>query len=278
MSAPQPPLAGVIGWPIGHSRSPRLHGHWLRRYGVDGYYVPIALSPEDFEAGVRSLPRLGFRGVNVTIPHKEAAFALADDRSARAAAIGAANTLVFGADGAIHADNTDGHGFLENLRQGAPGWRADAGPALVLGAGGAARGVVRALLDAGAPELRIANRTRSRAETLRSEFGSRMVILDWAEAEAAAAGAATIVNTTSLGLDAGDAAPIAFTAADPDALATDIVYDPLETPFLAAARARGLRTVDGLGMLLHQAAPGFEAWFGVRPDVDEALRAAVLAP
>ncbi len=278
MSLDRPPLAGVIGWPIGHSRSPKLHGHWLRRYGIDGYYVPIGLPPEDFEAGLRALAKLGFRGVNVTIPHKETAFALADARSPRAEAIGAANTLTFGGDGAIHADNTDGYGFLENLRQEAPGWRADAGPALVLGAGGAARGVVRALLEAGTPELRLANRTRARADVLRSEFGARVVALDWAQAEAATTGATTIVNTTSLGLAAQDGAPIGFAAADPDALATDIVYEPLETPFLAAARRRGLRTVDGLGMLLHQAAPGFEAWFGVRPEVDGALRAAVLAP
>ncbi len=277
MNTDRPLLAGVVGWPIGHSRSPRLHGHWLDRYGIDGYYIPIALEPEDFEAGLRALPRLGFRGVNVTIPHKETACALADARSPRADAIGAANTLSFGAEGEIHADNTDGYGFLENLRQGAPGWRADAGPALVLGAGGAARGVVWALLEAGAPEVRLANRTRARADALRSEFGARVVALDWAEAEAAAAGATAIVNTTALGLAVEDVAPLDFRNADAQALATDIVYEPLETPFLAAARRRGLRTVDGLGMLLHQAAPGFEAWFGVRPEVDDALRAAVLA-
>ncbi len=269
-------LAGVMGWPIAHSRSPRLHGHWLRRYGVDGHYVPLGVRPEDFAAALAALPRLGFRGVNVTIPHKERALALAGSVSERAALIGAANTLTFGEGGAVHADNTDGYGFLANLRQGAPGWTAAAGPALVLGAGGAARGVVAALLSDGAPEIRIANRTRDRAVALRDHFGERVAVVDWAGAEEAVAGAATIVNTTSLGMHGGTASPLRLDAALDTALVTDIVYTPLVTPLLARAAARGLATVDGLGMLLHQAAPGFEAWFGVRPEVDADLRAAVL--
>jgi shikimate dehydrogenase len=271
-----PPLAGVIGWPIAHSLSPRLHGHWLKRYGIAGYYIPIGLPPEDFEAGLLSLPRLGFRGVNVTIPHKEAALALAASATQRATAIGAANTLSFGPDG-IHADNTDGYGFIANLRQQTPDWRAAAGPALVLGSGGSARAIVHALLAEGAPEVRIANRNRGRAEALEAHFGGRIVVVDWPKAAAAVVDAATIVNTTPLGMG-GDAVPIDLAAAPARALVADVVYGAEPTPFVAEARRLGLATADGLGMLLHQAAPGFEAWFGQRPQVDDELRAAVLAP
>lgn len=273
-----PRLAGVIGWPIGHSRSPKLHGHWLRRYGIDGYYVPIALAPEAFAEGIRALPGLGFRGVNVTIPHKEAALALATEVGPRAAAVGAANTLTFGPDGAIHADNTDGYGFIANLRQEAPGWQAEAGPALVLGAGGAARGIVQALLAEGAPEIRLANRTRARAEALQAHFGARVRLLGWEEALAGAGGeVATLVNTTSLGMPGGEALPLDFGRIAPGTLVTDLVYGAEPTPFVQAARRRGLVAVDGLGMLLHQAVPGFERWFGRTPEVDAELRAAVMA-
>jgi shikimate dehydrogenase len=273
-----PPLAGVIGWPIAHSLSPRLHGHWLRRYGIDGHYIPIGLPPEAFEAGLLSLPRLGFRGVNVTIPHKEAALALATAASPRATAIGAANTLTFGRNGRIDADNTDGYGFIANLRQQAPGWSAAAGPALVLGAGGSARAVIHALLADGAPYVRISNRTGVRAEALRGHFGSRITVVDWPDAPAAAAGAATIVNATSIGMGLGPVASFDLSAAPHTALVADLVYGEEPTPFVAAAARHGLLAVDGLGMLLHQAAPGFEAWFGRRPEVDAELRAAVLAP
>jgi shikimate dehydrogenase len=273
-----PPLAGVIGWPIGHSRSPRLHGHWLRRYGIVGYYIPIGLPPEGFAEGLRALGALGFRGVNVTIPHKEAALALAATASERAVAAGAANTLTFGAGGAIHADNTDGYGFIANLRQEAPRWSAADGPALVLGAGGAARAIVDALRGAGAPEVRVANRTRTRAEGLEAHFGSGIVAVDWEDAAAAAADAATIVNTTSLGMAAGSELPVPLGGVRRTAVVADVVYGGAPTAFVAEARRLGLVGVDGLGMLLHQAAPGFEAWFGRWPEVDDALRAAVLAP
>jgi shikimate dehydrogenase len=278
MTAGAPPLAGVIGWPIGHSRSPRLHGHWLQRHHIAGHYVPIALPPERLADGLAALALLGFRGVNVTIPHKEAVLALASARSARAERIGAANTLTFTADGGFEADNTDGYGFLANLRQAAPDWKPEAGPALVLGAGGAARAIIVALLDAGAPELRLANRSRDRAEALAAAFGPRIVVQDWDHVERALAGVRTIVNTTALGMAGQPPLTLSLAAAPDDALVTDIVYQPLETPFLAAAKARGLVTVDGLGMLLHQAVPGFERWFGLRPEVDANLRAAVLAP
>ena len=278
MSGVGPPLAGVLGWPIGHSRSPRLHGHWLRRHRIPGHYVPMSVAPDDLAEALRALPRLGFVGVNVTIPHKEQALALATTVSEEAARIGAANTLTFLDGGGVHADNTDGYGFLANLRQAAPGWSALAGPALVLGAGGSARAVVAALIADGAPEVRLANRTRARAEALAAHFGPVVRVVDWAEADAAAGGAATIVNATSLGMADAAGAALTFAAAPAGAVVTDLVYRPLETAFLAAARARGLAVVDGLGMLLHQAVPGFERWFGVRPEVDADLRAAVLAP
>lgn len=270
------PLAGVVGWPIAHSRSPRLHGLWLRRYGVDGHYVPLAVDPWDLEAAFAALPKLGFRGVNVTIPHKETALRIADSVSDSAALAGAANTITFGPDGAVAADNTDGYGFLASLRHGAPGWSAAEGPALVLGAGGASRAVIAALLADGAPSVRLANRTKTRAEALRERFGARVEVVGWRDASAAAEGAATVVNTTSLGMAGQPELPLRLDAAPPGALVTDIVYAPLATPLLRQAAALGLRTVDGLGMLLHQAVPGFERWFGLRPEVDDDLRAAVL--
>jgi shikimate dehydrogenase len=273
---PPPRLGGVIGDPISHSRSPALHGHWLARYGIRGHYVPMTVAAADLEAALRALPKLGFAGINVTLPHKEAVLALADAATERATRIGAANTLEFRA-GAVHADNTDGYGFLANMRQSAPGWRADAGPAVVVGAGGAARAVVDALVEEGAPVVRIANRTRARAEALAAAHGGLAEVVDWSAASGAMADAATIVNTTALGMTGQPPLDVSLAAAPRSAVVTDLVYAPLETPFLAEAAARGLRVVDGLGMLLHQAAPGFERWFGRRPEVDAALRAAVLA-
>ncbi|WGH80290.1 shikimate dehydrogenase [Jannaschia ovalis] len=266
-------LAGVIGDPIGHSRSPRLHGHWLRRYGIDGQYVPLHVRPADLEATLRLLPRIGFAGINVTLPHKEAVFALADTVTDRARSVEAANTLSF-RDGGIHADNTDGIGFIASLRQGAPGWPADR-PAVVLGAGGAARGIVAALLDAGVPHVRIANRTAARAEALAARFPAAEAIA-WDATPAALADCGLLVNTTSLGMAGQPPLEIALDDLAPEAVVTDIVYAPLVTDLLARAAARGNPTVDGLGMLLHQAAPGFAAWFGATPEVDDALRRAVL--
>lgn len=270
------PLAGVIGMPVAHSLSPRLHGHWLRRYGINGHYVPIPVMPEHLAEVLRILPRAGFVGVNVTIPHKEAVLALADAVTDRAALIGAANTLIFRPDGKIHADNTDGYGFIANLRQNAPEWQADAGPAAVIGAGGAARAVVASLLDTGVKELRITNRTRIRSEQIKAEFGARLVVYDWAQAGNMLEGAATVVNATSLGMHGKQPIRVPLDALSPDALVTDLVYTPLMTPLLEEARSRGCRVVDGLGMLLHQAAPGFERWFGRRPEVDEETRRVVL--
>ncbi|HEY0214528.1 MAG TPA: shikimate dehydrogenase [Paenirhodobacter sp.] len=270
-------LAGVIGNPIGHSLSPAVHGFWLRLYGVRGHYVPMQIAPEDVAQVLRALPKAGFSGCNVTIPHKEAVFAIADVITDRAAKIGAANTLTFQPDGSIHADNTDGYGFLANLRDGAPSWQAQAGPAAVLGAGGAARAIVVSLLDAGVPELRIANRTRARADALRDEFGDRVCPYDWDNVGPMLADVATLVNTSSLGMAGGGGDYVVPMQALPvTAVVTDCVYTPLITPFLAAAAARGCTVVDGLGMLLHQAVPGFERWFGHTPQVTPALRQTVL--
>lgn len=277
MSDDRPLLAGVCGFPIGHSKSPVLFAHWLREHGIPGHYVPLRIAPDAFETVLRALPSAGFRGVNVTVPHKQAALALADSASAAARTIGAANTLVFHQEGAIEADNTDAYGFLANLRAGAPGWLPASGPAVMLGAGGAARAAAHVLLEAGVPALRIANRTRDRAEELAAHFGARVEVVDWSAREAAIDGAATIVNATSLGMLGKPPLDLRLDAAPSAALVTDMIYNPLVTPLLAAARARGMPTVDGLGMLLHQARPGFRAWFGQDPQVTEALRAACLA-
>lgn len=269
------PLAGVIGCPVGHSRSPVLHGTWLRQYGIAGQYVPLHVEAGDLADVLRAMPRMGFVGANVTIPHKEAVLALADDVSETASRIGAANTLTFGPDGRLHADNTDAYGFIANLRQNAPGWDAMRGPALVLGAGGAARAIIVALQDAGVPEIILCNRTAARAEALAAEFG--VTALPWEDRARVLSGMACVVNTTSLGMQGQPALDLDLSALPASALVTDIVYSPLETPLLAQARARGCTVVDGLGMLLHQAVPGFARWFGARPEVTDALRAAVLA-
>jgi shikimate dehydrogenase len=271
------PLAGVIGHPIAHSRSPALHGFWLRRYGVKGHYIPMDVAPADLETTLRHLPKIGFVGLNVTLPHKEVILKIADVISDRAALIGAANTLIFRKDGKIHADNTDGAGFVANLRQNAPHWVPAAGPAAVFGAGGAARAVVAALIEVGVPEIRIANRSRPRAEALRADFGAKLVVYDWVQAANMLEGAATVINTTSLGMAGKPEFRVPLDAIEPGAVVNDLVYNPLKTTFLAEAEQRGATIVDGLGMLLHQAAPGFERWFGPTPAVDEATRQAVLS-
>lgn len=271
------PLAGVIGHPIAHSRSPALHGFWLRRYGVKGHYIPMDVAPADLETTLRHLPKIGFVGLNVTLPHKEAILKIADVITDRAALIGAANTLIFRKDGKIHADNTDGAGFVANLRQNAPHWVPSAGPAAVFGAGGAARAVVAALIEIGVPEIRISNRSRPRAEALRADFGAKLVVYDWVQAANMLEGATTVINTTSLGMAGKPEFRVPLDALEPGTVVNDLVYNPLKTAFLAEAEQRGVTIVDGLGMLLHQAAPGFERWFGPAPAVDEATRQAVLS-
>ncbi len=270
------PLAGVIGHPIAHSKSPKLHGYWLKRYNLTGHYIPMDVAQKDLQQTLELLPKLGFVGLNVTIPHKESVLKIADVVTDRAALIGSANTLIFRKDGRIHADNTDGSGFIANLRQNAPNWVPSEGPAAVFGAGGAARAVIAALIEMGVPEIRLANRTRPRAEALRADFGAKVVIYDWVKAGNMLEGAATVVNTTSLGMIGKPDFRVPLDGLERKALVTDLVYNPLKTQFLQEAEAAGCTIVDGLGMLLHQAAPGFERWFGVRPEVDAETRAAVL--
>ena len=268
--------AGVMGWPVAHSRSPRLHGYWLAQYGIDGAYVPLPVEPRHFEAAVRALPKLGFSGANVTVPHKEAALRLADRVSENARRIGAVNALFVQEDGSISGDNTDGFGFMENLTSGAPRWRARAGPGLVLGAGGAARAVVLALLDAGVPEVRLSNRTLARAETVASDLEGGITVVAWDDRHQACEGVGVLVNCTSLGMSGQPRLEIDLSALPPAAVVNDIVYAPLMTELLEQARARGHTIVDGLGMLLHQARPAFRAWFGRDPEVTPALREFVI--
>lgn len=277
MNAPKRiPLAGVIGSPVAHSKSPLIFRHWLRQLGIRGFYIPMDIASGDLEDAIKTMPKLGFVGLNVTIPHKEHVLGIADLVSDRAALIGSANTLIFRDDGKVHADNTDGYGFTENLRQGAPNWDAKSGPAAILGAGGAARAVLSSLIDAGAPEIRLTNRTRTRSDALAREFGTKVRVYDWVQAGNMLEGAKTIVNATSLGMVGKPEMRIPLDGMSKDAVVTDLVYVPLETPLLAHAKSIGCQTVDGLGMLLYQAAPGFERWFGIRPEVDETLRQAVL--
>lgn len=269
-------LAGVMGWPISHSRSPRLHNYWLEQYGLDGVFVPLAVPPERGEQAIRALPALGFRGCNVTVPYKELAYRTVDRRDPLAERMRAVNLIVVGADGSLEGRNTDGYGFLENLKAGCPGWSAEAGPAVVLGAGGAARAVVVSLLDAGAPKVRLVNRTRARAEELATELGGAITVVDWASRETALENAALLVNTTTQGMTGHDPLDLDLRALPTDAVVNDIVYAPLVTPLLAAAEARGNRTVGGIGMLLHQARPAFAAWFGIDPQVTPELARHVL--
>jgi len=270
------PLAGVIGTPISHSKSPQLHGHWLKTLGLPGHYIPMDVSPDDLETVIRSLPKMGFVGVNITVPHKERIMEIADLITDRAILIGAANTLIFRKDGKIHADNTDGYGFVQNLKQSAPSWDPAAGPAAVLGAGGAARAIIASLLDVGVPSLLLSNRTRVKSDALKAEFGKRIVVYNWLKAGNMLKEAATVVNTTSLGMIGKPPLRVPLDGLQKGALVTDIVYAPLKTRLLLEAEQMGCQTVDGLGMLIHQAVPAFERWFGQRPQVDSATRAAVL--
>lgn len=270
------PLAGVIGSPIAHSKSPQIHNHWLRIHGLAGYYIPMDVTANHLRQAIDTLPKLGFVGVNITVPHKEKALEMADQATDRAILTGAANTLIFRGDGKIHADNTDGYGFLQNIRQKAPDWDPTSGPAAILGAGGAARAVIAALLDAGVPEIMITNRTRVRAEALQSDFGNRLRVIDWLQAGNMLEDARTVINTTSLGMLGQPPLRVPLDGLRKGTLVTDLVYAPLKTGLLTEAEEMGCVTVDGLGMLLHQAVPAFERWFGVRPEVDSATRAAAL--
>ena len=269
--------ACVIGWPVEHSRSPLIHRYWLKQYGIDGAYEKEAVRPEDLARFLRSLAARGYAGANVTLPHKEAALRAAESADQAAVAIGAANTLWLDPDGKLHASNTDAYGFMTNLKAEAPDWNKGRRPVLVLGAGGAARAILHGLLTEGAARLLLANRTRGRAEALAQAFGLAVHVVDWEDRNQALAGCGLLVNATSLGMSGKENLDLDLAALPADAVVADIVYSPLETKLLAAARARGNRVVDGLDMLLHQAVPGFERWFGVRPEVTPKLRAHVAA-
>jgi shikimate dehydrogenase len=270
-------LAGVMGFPVMHSRSPKLHNYWLAHHGMTGTYLPLAVDAQGLRAALRALAPLGFSGCNLTIPHKEAALAVVDEVDPLARRIGAINCVIVRADGSLQGQNHDAFGYIESVRETSSGWRADRGPIVVIGAGGGARAVLVSLIDEGAREIRLVNRTPERAKALERELGGPIEALDWDDRRAALDGAAMLVNTTSRGMAGEPALDLPLDALPVSALVSDIVYIPRETPLLAAARMRGNPVVNGLGMLLHQARPAFNAWFGVMPEVTPELRAMIEA-
>jgi shikimate dehydrogenase len=271
-------LAGVTGWPIAHSRSPRLHNYWLQQYGIDGAYVPLAIAPGDFEQAIRALPKLGFAGCNVTMPHKEAALQVVDQVDPAAKRIGAVNTIVVAEDGSLAGSNTDAFGFIQALHDGAPDLDLNTGAAVMLGAGGAAKAIAVSLLDAGVKELIILNRTEARAHELAGSLDDdKITVLNWGQRSSCLGAANFLVNSTTQGMQGQPPLDLDLDDLASGAVVMDAVYTPLLTPLLAGAKARGNHIVDGLGMLLHQARPGFAAWFGHEPVVDRGLREHVLA-
>ncbi len=270
-------LAGVMGMPVAHSRSPTIHNFWLNAHGLRGAYVPLAVQPERLKDALAGLVALGFRGCNVTMPHKQTAMPLLHRVNETARRIGAVNTIVVEADGTLSGFNNDGNGFVQSLRDARPGWRADEGPILLLGAGGAARAVVVALLENGARDIRIANRTPEKAQAIAAEFGSAISTLHWDGRSAAVADIALLINSTDRGMIGKPPLEIDLGRLGANTLVADLIYTPLETPFLADARRRGCTTVNGLGLLLNQARLAFQAWFGVLPDVTPELIKAIQA-
>ncbi|UUZ63926.1 shikimate dehydrogenase [Polaromonas sp. P1-6] len=270
-------LAGIMGWPVAHSRSPKLHNYWLEKYGLPGAYVQLPVAPGKLDVALPGLAALGFRGCNITIPHKVEALKFVHEVDANAKRMGALNTIVVQADGSLKGFNNDGFGYIQSLLDAKPDWRADTGPITVLGAGGAARAVVLSLADRGAKEIRLLNRTPEKAQALAAEFGAPVKALPWSERHAALADVALLVNTTSQGMHGNPALELTLDALPRHALVSDVIYVPLQTPLLAAARLRGNPTVNGLGMLLNQARPAFHAWFGVMPEITPELRRAVEA-
>ena len=270
-------IAGLLGWPVAHSRSPVIHNHWLAQHGIPGRYVLFPVPPEKLEAAVRGLAALGLRGCNVTTPHKQAIFPLLDRVDDLAQRIGAVNTVVVEKDGTLTGFNNDGNGFIQSLRDADPNWRPDSGPILVLGAGGAARAVVASLAAQGAKEIRLANRTQDKADAIAQAVGPLVKVVPWDAREDALDGITMLANATSLGSAGKPPLPMSLDRLPKGALVGDLIYVPPETPLLAAARARGNVTVNGLGLLLNQARPAFNAWFGVMPEITPQLRAAILA-
>ena len=270
-------MAGVMGWPVAHSRSPVIHNHWIRQYGLQGAYGLFPVQPERLQDAVRGLRALGLAGCNVTIPHKVDAMQWMDLVDPLARRVGAINTIVVTPEGALHGFNNDGFGYIQSLRDARPDWQASAGPATVLGAGGAARAIVLSLLDQGATEVRLLNRTRAKAQAMADEFGPCVQVFDWSERHESLSSIALLVNTTNQGMHGEPALDIRLERLPQTALVSDAIYIPLETPLLRAARLRGNATVNGLGMLLNQARPAFQAWFGPLPEITPALHQAVMA-
>ncbi len=264
-------LAGVMGWPVSHSRSPMIHNHWIHKHHLNGAYGMFPVEPEQLQTAIRGLKALGIAGCNITIPHKVSAMQLVDWVNPLAQRIGAINTIVVQADGSLHGYNNDGFGYIQSLLEAQPNWQANAGPAVVIGAGGAARAIVVALIDAGATEVRVINRTRSKADEFAQEFGPSVKSVSWDLRQDALPDASLLVNTTNQGMHGHPPLDLSLANLSKQALVSDAVYIPLETPLLKEARLRGNRTVNGLGMLIHQARPAFQAWFGVLPDADQAL-------
>ena len=270
-------IAGLLGWPVAHSRSPVIHNHWLARYAIPGRYVLFGVPPEKLEAAVRGMAVLGLRGCNVTTPHKQAIFPLLDHVDDLAQKIGAINTVVVGPDGGLSGFNNDGNGFVQSVRDAVPAWRPDSGPIAIVGAGGAARAIIASVQAQGAREIRLINRTRSRADELQARFGAPVAAVPWDERNGALEGAALVVNATNQGMAGKPPLDLALDALPADAIVGDVIYVPPETPLLAAARRRGHVTVNGLGMLLNQARPAFNAWFGVMPEITPELKQAIAA-
>ena len=270
-------LAGVMGWPVAHSRSPVIHNHWLREHGIQGAYGHFAVEPARLGEALRGLSALGLAGCNLTIPHKVEAMPFMDEVHPLGQRIGAINCVVVQPDGRLHGFNHDGYGFIQSLLEAQPHWRADSGPSVVLGAGGASRAILVSLIDAGAREIRLLNRNRATAEALAEEFGPTLRVLDWAQRHDALDGASLLVQTTNQGMVGEPPLDLTLDALPRSAVVADIIYTPLQTPLLAQAQSRGNATVNGLGMLLHQARPAFASWFGVQPEVTPALTQAVLA-
>ena len=270
-------MAGVMGWPVAHSRSPTIHNHWIRQYGLQGAYGLFSVQPDKLEDAIRGLPALGLAGCNITIPHKVNAMKLMDVIDPLARRMGAINTIVVTPEGALHGFNNDGFGYIQSLLDAKPDWKADAGPVTVLGAGGAARAVVLSLLDQGATEIRLTNRTRGKAQALCDEVGSGIKVVDWSERHDALNGVALLVNTTNQGMHGEPELDLQLDQLPTTALVSDAIYVPLETALLRNARLRGNATVNGLGMLLNQARPAFNAWFGVMPEISPELVQAIMA-
>ena len=270
-------IAGLLGWPVAHSRSPVIHNHWLAQYGLSGRYVLFGVPSEALPAAVKGLSVLRLRGCNVTTPHKQAVMPLLDDVDPLAKSIGAVNTIVVGDDGSLRGYNNDGNGFVQSVRDAQPSWRPDSGPIAIIGAGGAARSVIASLAAEGACEIRVVNRTFKRAKALQDAFGPPIAAVRWDDRERALDGVALAVNATNQGMDGQPALDVALTRLPAHAIVADLIYVPRETPFLRAARARGNATLNGLGMLLNQARPAFHAWFGVMPQITPELIRAVEA-